>query len=138
MSFGAISPGTGLNCGIAKRARGRKPRHRRQPPVGFPRRHALTPDPLEYRRPRFAKQRTALLSLPDTSLAERGHSCPQQRPNAGVGRFVARSPHSPLLRTGMSALRAKRVLSPVRAQGPVHSVLATADEGERWCHCKSR
>src|SRR5260370_29056967 len=44
-----------------------------------------------------------------TSLAERGHSCPQQLPNASLGRFVARSPQSPLLRTGMSALRAKHV-----------------------------
>src|SRR6266478_8613695 len=41
-----------------------------------------------------------------TCLAERGHSCPQQLPNASLGRFVARSPQSQLLRTGMSALNA--------------------------------
>ena len=42
-------------------------------------------------------------------LAERGHSCPQQLPNASVGRFATASPRSPLLRTGMSALRAKHI-----------------------------
>src|SRR6266478_1288756 len=47
-----------------------------------------------------------------TCLAERGHSCPQQLPNASLERFVARSPQSPLQRTGMSALRAKRVQMP--------------------------
>src|SRR6266567_8618767 len=44
-----------------------------------------------------------------TCLAERGHSCRQLLPNATTGRFAVRFPQRPLLRTGMSALRAKRV-----------------------------
>src|SRR5260370_40884719 len=69
----------------------------------------FTCDPTYRRFDACSLWNTGLQHNQSTCLAERGHSCPQQLPNASVGRFVARSPQSPSLRTGMSALRAKRV-----------------------------
>src|SRR5260370_40310511 len=71
----------------------------------------FTCDPTYRRFDACSLWNTGLQHNQSTCLAERGHSCPQQLPNASVGRFVARSPQSPSLRTGMSALRAKRVLA---------------------------
>src|SRR5206468_13108221 len=45
-------------------------------------------------------------------LAERGHSCPQQRASLEGGPDSGRTAVCKLLRTGMSALRARRVRGP--------------------------
>ncbi len=55
---------------------------------------------------------TTLNCSSGTCLAERGHTCPQQFSNASTGGFPAHYPQRPLLRAGMSALRARRIRRP--------------------------